>query len=159
MPAKRRPGRHEHDHERNVVAPFYAGMGITVNCTSARNHPIGITPGIPDLILQWRTLGLTLYHETKVGHRRQTPEQFYFALRAAASSTPYILGDITSAYDFVGWLGIARRLPETVHFRPREQWPPIVRGIKERAGESLGRCWAESAVHRKHLERWGYRPS
>lgn len=152
-----RRGRPEHDHERKIVAPFYSGMGATVNCTSARNAAVGITLGIPDLIVHWETVGMTLNHETKVGSRRQTLEQHEYMQRAAACATPYVLGDITSAYDFVCWLGIATRLPETVHFKPRESWRAIVRGMAYHAGESLGRRWAESAEHRKHLERWGYR--
>jgi hypothetical protein len=146
-----------------VLGPFYGAMDITVNCTSARAWAKGVTAGIPDLVLQWPLVGCTFYHETKID-ARQTTEQRDFELGAAMSGTPYILGDITSAFDFVEWLDIGWRVGagDTVQFYPRWQWPDRI-GVRHGINvdglrwAKIARTWLVSEPNRAHHERWGFR--
>lgn len=149
--------RPEHDHERNIIAPLYGSCGFAVFATSARNKPVGITPGIPDLLIRATNLGIAFEHEVKVGTYRQSQEQYTYMLAAEQSGVPYILGDVTSANDFLCWLGIATALGDTIRFEPRERWQFRVNDTLRIADGDLAYAWALTPLHQRHMEHWGYR--
>jgi hypothetical protein len=150
--------RPEADHERGVVAPLYGGCGFTTFATSARVHPIGVTPGISDLIVHADPIGIAFYHETKVD-KRQSLDQVKFMQSAHASGMPYVLGDVTSANAWLCWLGLAEPLNETIRFRARQDWAGIVWRKRRAFDGDLALGWQGSPEHAAQVARWGYRPS
>jgi hypothetical protein len=115
--------------ERGQVCPFYGGLGIEVYPTSARVHPIGVRPGVADLICFFPRLGFHFFHETKVLPRRQTKEQWEFEQHCIASKVPYVLGGIDEAMAFVVFLEIATPVGPTVRFKPRSEWPAPIHSL------------------------------
>lgn len=153
------PRRPEADHERGVVAPLYGGCGFRVYATSARVHPIGVTPGIADLIVHAEPLHLTFYHETKIEGYRQTADQQEFMRSAIESGTPYVLGDVVSANAWLCWLGLAEPLNETIRFFPREQWRERVDQTHRYFDGDLAIGWTRSRQWAAQLAKFGFRPS
>jgi hypothetical protein len=113
-------GRPEANVERGQVCPFYGGLGIEVYPTSARVHPIGVRPGVADLICFFPRLGFHFFHETKVLPRRQTKEQWEFEQHCIASKVPYVLGGIDEAMAFIVFLEIATPVGPSGRSRPLE---------------------------------------
>lgn len=144
-------GRPEVNVERGQVCPFYGGLGIEVYPTSARVHPIGVRPGVADLICFFPRLGFHFFHETKVPPRRQTREQREFEQACTDSYVPYVLGGIDEAMAFIVFLEIATHVGPTVQVKPRHLWP----GPESFA--DIGNEWAMSAAIRDAHERFGCR--
>jgi hypothetical protein len=127
-----------------------------VYASSARVHPVGVTPGIADLTCFASAWGFTFFHETKV-KEKQSKAQWEFMQEATASGSPYVLGDVSSANAFLCWLGIATPLNETIRFAERHRWEGIIshRRLVHYDGD-LARPWAESAPMTAALDRWGW---
>jgi hypothetical protein len=143
--------RPEANVERGQVCPFYGGLGIEVYPTSSRVHPIGVRPGVADLICFFPRLGFHFFHETKVLPRRQTREQREFEQGCIDTNVPYVLGGIDEAMAFIVFLELGRKVGPTVQIKPRAQWPIPDSYV------DIGREWAMSAVVRDAHEKFGYR--
>jgi hypothetical protein len=143
--------RPEANVERGQICPFYGGLGIEVYPTSVRVHPIGVRPGVADLICFFPRLGFHFFHETKVPPRRQTREQREFEQACIDTNVPYVLGGIDEAMDFIVHLGLGVRVGPTVRVKPRNEWPlgaPF---------SSIGRSWSMSAGLADAHQKFGYR--
>lgn len=144
-------GRPEADHERGQVCPFYGGLGIEVYPTSVRVHPIGVRPGVADLICFFPRLGFHFFHETKVPPRRQTKEQREFEQACIDTNVPYVLGGIDEAMAFTVFLEIAQLVGPTVRVKPRHLWPSAD------SFADIGNEWSMTAAVRDAHEKYGYR--
>lgn len=153
------PRRPESDHERGVIAPLYGGCGFEVYATSARVHPIGVTPGIADLIVHAEPIHLMFYHEVKIEGYRQTLDQQTFMRSAIECNTAYVLGDIDSANAWLCWLGIAERLNETIRFRPRDRWREEVDHRHRHFDGDIAIGWTRSREWAAQIAKFGYRAS
>lgn len=151
------PRRPEADHERGVIAPLYGGCGFRVYATSARVHPIGVTPGIADLIVHAETIGVNFYHETKLAER-QTAEQQEFMRSAIECGTPYVLGSVSSANAWLCWLGLANPLNDTIRFIDRARWRETVDRRRRYFDGDLAIAWTRSSEWAVQIALWGYRP-
>jgi hypothetical protein len=143
--------RPEANVERGQICPFYGGLGIEVYPTSVRVHPIGVRPGVADLICFFPRLGFHFFHETKVPPRRQTKEQREFEQACIDTNVPYVLGGIDEAMDFIVFLELGWRVGPTVQFKPRIQWPIADSFIE------VGNEWSTTAAVRAAHEKFGYR--
>lgn len=152
-------GRPEVNVERGQICPFYGGLGIEVYPTSVRVHPIGVRPGVADLICFFPRLGFHFFHETKVPPRRQTKEQRAFEQACIDTNVPYVLGGTDEAMEFVIHLGIAVSVGPTIIVKPRSEWPepyPHQADLPGRLALQL-KYWPMSAAVRDAHDRFGYR--
>jgi hypothetical protein len=142
--------RPEHDHERQQVIPFYAGLGVDCFATSARVWAKGVSPGIPDLICFWPKLGFHFFHETKLPPNRQSEAQRDFERACIGTNVPYVLGGIDEAMAFVVFLELAQRVGPTVRIKPRSEWP-------SHGFDDLGTEWFGSKQQRRAVLQFGYK--
>jgi hypothetical protein len=151
--------RPEANVERGQICPFYGGLGVEVYPTSVRVHPIGVRPGVADLICFFPRLGFHFFHETKVPPRRQTREQREFEQACVDTNVPYVLGGIDEAMDFIVHLGLGVRVGPTVRVKPRNEWPEHYPDQIEYVGELAvqRRSWPMSAATRDAHQKFGYR--
>lgn len=90
---------------------FYQAVGCAVYKTSQAQKPVGMSKGIPDLIVfagdYSKAPAPAWYHEVKRPGRDprqgQSPEQATFEQHCEAAGIPYILGDATAAAQFLGF--------------------------------------------------------
>lgn len=134
---KRKRGRPEDDHVREVLVPYFTNAGFTVNVNSVNGqHPKGVTPGIADLYLQGT--GLAFWHEAKVG-TRMSEDQDKFMRRCRRTGTIYSVGNVEDAGAFVRWL--------------LERGIVMYDDLRILAAE-----WYDSTQFAVQQARWGYRP-
>lgn len=143
-------GRPEHDHERGQVCPLYGGLSIEVYPTSTRVKPVGVRPGVADLICFFPRLGFHFFHETKMEGKRQTEEQWKFEQNCIATNVPYVLGGIDEAIEFVVFLSIAHKVGPTIRVKPRDQWPTL-------GYDDIGAEWARHPARLAAVQKYGYR--
>lgn len=154
--------RAELQHERGVVCPLYGGLGWIVNATSSAVHAKGVTPGIPDLYVQAEPIGLSFWHETKVGKRRQTLEQARFMGSEKNLGRIVVLGPADAAIQFLAWLGVGARAGDTIRLAERRFFTHQIMlrhavYLPEKAA-LLAERWYASSEHNQQLVRWGYAP-
>lgn len=149
-----RRGRPEDDLVRKQIIPFYVALGFDVYATSAQVHAKGVTPGIPDLYVVSEKHGFAFWHEAKRpiadrGWKRQSAAQRQFQQRVGAI-TPYVLGDIESAYDFAQWIGLGIRIPNGFH----RDVAPTALAASHIIAQATTR-WNDSGPALHHQNTWG----
>ncbi len=144
--------------EQRAVATLYSACGCSIWQNSVFGHkPIGVTPGIPDLRIKQPDWKLDFDHEVKPEGRRQSEPQYRYMQEAIAMDGLYVLGGVSSAIDFLVFLGLGTALTDTIHFEPRQEWMSIMWrwmvGVRDMAEE-----WYASVAFQVALDKYGYKP-
>lgn len=99
----------EKSTERKTIE-FYRSLGCAVYETSQAQKPVGMTKGIPDLMVfagdYSKAPAPMWFHEVKRpgrGRAGQSPEQATFENLCETAGIPYVLGDATAAAQFLGF--------------------------------------------------------
>lgn len=156
-PARAKPVSAEAPVQRNVVT-LYASCGMSCWVNSVYGtQPHGVTPGIPDMRVKQPDWRLDFDHETKPDGRRQSKSQYDYLRECQAMGTVYVLGGVAEAIDFLDFLGIvAKRLPDTAQFKPRESWRSYMDWCHERPW-LLADAWYASPAFVASIAKHGYR--
>lgn len=104
------PSEEEKSTEQRVIT-FYQSLGCTVYETSQAQKPVGMSKGIPDLIVfgafSQKAPARFWFHEVKRAgadpRQTQRREQREFEEYCEAAGIPYVLGDATAAAQFFGF--------------------------------------------------------
>jgi hypothetical protein len=88
------------------IIELYQKVGCIVHKTSQRQRPVGMTVGIPDLIVFCPRRNLMFFHEVKRDGGRQSPGQEAFEIACRQCGVRYVLGGIGTARSILEELGI-----------------------------------------------------